>query len=105
MTRLSEDIKKPSLKATLKEINNLTYNQTFLVQDPEKGDYVTPCMDIYKGKFQSDGRLEQLNLIILVRGDLQNKLLVRDTWSPTASMITLNTYWHMQLITRQECIN
>ena len=48
---LSEDIKKPWLKATLKDINNLINNQTFSVQDPEKGEPVTPYMDVYKEKF------------------------------------------------------
>ena len=51
MTRLSEDIKKPRLKANLKEIKNLINNQTFLVQEPDSGKPVTPCMDVYKVKF------------------------------------------------------
>ena len=51
MTILSEDINKPWLKATLKEINNLIDNRNFLVQDPEKGEPVTPCMDVYKEEF------------------------------------------------------
>ena len=34
--KLSDDIKKPRIKANLKEINNLTKNQTFLVEDSEK---------------------------------------------------------------------
>ena len=48
MTRLSEDTNKPWLKETLKDIKNLINNQTYLVQDPEKGEPVTPCMDVYK---------------------------------------------------------
>ena len=50
MTKLSDDIKKPWLKATLKDIKNLINNQTFLVEDPEKDEPVTPCMDVYKAK-------------------------------------------------------
>ena len=50
MTRLSEDINKPWIKSTLKEINNLINNQTFLVQEPEESEPVTPCMDVYKAK-------------------------------------------------------
>ena len=46
-------------------------------------------MDVYKDKIQSDGSLDKLKLIVVVRGDLQNKELVEDTWSPTASMRTL----------------
>ena len=42
VTRLSEDINKPWLKETLKEIKNIINNQTFLVQEPEKNEPVTP---------------------------------------------------------------
>ena len=86
MTKLSNDIKKPWLKATLKEIKNLINNQTFLVEDSEKDYPVNPCMDVYKAKIQSDGSIYKIKLRIVVRGDLQNKELVGDTWSPTASM-------------------
>ena len=50
------------------------------------GEPVTPCMDIYKAKIQSDGILDELKLRIVIRGDLQNKEMVGKTWSPTASM-------------------
>ena len=33
VTKFSENIKKPWLKATLKEIKNLINNQTFLIED------------------------------------------------------------------------
>ena len=46
-------------------------------------------MDVYKAKIQSDVSLDKLKLRIVVRGDLQNKEMVGDTWSPTASMRTL----------------
>ena len=49
-TRLSDDINKPWLKATLKEIKNIINNKTLLVKEPEKGEPVTPCMDVYKAK-------------------------------------------------------
>ena len=89
MTRLSEDINKPWIKATLKEINNIIDNQTFLVQEPEKGETVTPCMDVYKDNIHSDVSIYKLKLRIVVRVYLQNKEFVGDTWSPTASMRTL----------------
>ena len=54
VTKLSYDIKKPWLKATLKDIKNLINNQYFLVEDPEKDDPVTPCMDVYKSKIKPD---------------------------------------------------
>ena len=53
---------------------------------------MTPCMDVYKAKIQSDGCVDKLNLIIVVLGDLQNKEMVGDTWSPTAFMRTLKYF-------------
>ena len=49
-------------------------------------------MDVYKVKIQSGGILDKLKLIIVGRGYLQNKELVGDTWSPTASMRTLKYF-------------
>ena len=45
-----------------------------------------------KGKIQSDGILDKLKLRILVRGDIQNKEIVGDTWSPIALMRTLKYF-------------
>ena len=92
VTKFSYGIKKPWLKATLKGIKNLIDNQSFLVEDPEKDDPVTPCMDVYKAKIQSYGSLDKLELRVMVRGDLQNKELVGDTWSPTAFMRTMKYF-------------
>ena len=47
---------------------------------------------MYNAKIQSDGSLDKLKLRIVVRGDLQNKELVGDTWSPTASMNNLEYF-------------
>ena len=77
---MSDDINKPWLKATKKEIKNIIKNQTFLFQEPDKGEPVTPCMDVYKAKIQSDGSLDKLKFRIMVRGYLQNKELVGDSW-------------------------
>ena len=60
VTKLSENIRKPWLKATLKEIKNLTNKQTLIIEDPKDGEPVTPCMDVYKEKIQSDGILDKL---------------------------------------------
>ena len=49
-------------------------------------------MDSYKAKIQSDGSLDKLKLRIVVRGDLQNKEMVEDTCSPTASMRNLKDF-------------
>ena len=92
MKIFSDNIKKPCLKATKKDIKNLINNQNVLVEDPEKVEPVTPCMDVCTAKNQSDGSLDKLKLRIVVRGDLQNKEMVGDTWSPTASMRTLKYF-------------
>ena len=47
--------KNPSLKENLKEINNLINNQNFLIEDTEKDEHLTPCMDVYKAKIQYYG--------------------------------------------------
>ena len=70
VTKLSENIRKPWLKATLKEIKNLINNKTFLIENQNEGEPVTPCMDVYKAKIQSDGSLDKLKLRNVVRGDL-----------------------------------
>ena len=63
-----------------------------MIEEPKDGEPVTPCMDVYKAKIQSDGNLDNLKLRIVVRGDLQNKEMVGDTWSPTTSMSTLKYF-------------
>ena len=72
-TILSYDINKTWLNTTRKEIKNLINNQTFLVEDQDKDEPVTPCMDVYKAQIQFDGSLDKLKLRIMVRIDLQNK--------------------------------
>ena len=92
MIKLSENISKPWLKATPKEIKNLIDNKTFLIGDQKEGEPVTPCMDVYKSKIQSDGSLDKLKLRNVVRGDFKNKEMIGDTCSPTASMRTLKYF-------------
>ena len=105
VTKLSYDIKKPWLKENMKEVNNLINNQNFIAEDPEKNELVTPCMDFYKDKIQSDGIIDKLKLIIVVIGDLHNKKLVKDTWSPTESMRALKYFLADTTKTRKELIN
>ena len=59
VTKLSENIRKPWLKETLKEINNLINNQPFMIEDPKDGEPVTLCIDVYKATIQSDGSLDK----------------------------------------------
>ena len=68
VTILPLDVKKDWLKATLKYIKKLMKNQNFLMDDPEKGDPVTPFMDVYKSNIQYGGSLDKLKLITVGRG-------------------------------------
>ena len=49
-------------------------------------------MDVYKAKIKSDGSLDKLKLIIVVRGYLQDMELVGYTCSSTASISTLEYF-------------
>ena len=49
-------------------------------------------MDVYKAKIQSDRSLDNLKLRVVVGVDLQDKEMVGNTWSPTASMRTLKYF-------------
>ena len=42
VTKPSENIRKPWLKATLKEIKNIIDNQIFLIEDQKESEPVTP---------------------------------------------------------------
>ena len=66
--RLPAEAKKAWLKSTLKGIKNIISNQNFLMGDPKKGDKVTPRMDVYEEKKQSNGGLDNLRFIFIVRG-------------------------------------
>ena len=50
---------------------------------------MTPCIDVYELKTQSDESLDNLKLRIVVIGDLQNKYLVWENLSQTSSIRTL----------------
>ena len=50
VTEQSENINKPWIKATLKEIKNIIKNQTFQIEDQNESEPVTSCMDEYKAK-------------------------------------------------------
>ena len=65
--KLSNDTKKPWLKETKMYIKNLIINQTFLVEDSNKCEPVTTCMDVYKAKIQFDGSIDKFKSRIEVR--------------------------------------
>ena len=49
------------------------------MDEPEKGEPKNPCIDVCKTKIQSYEILEKPKKIIVVRGDLHKKDLIRDT--------------------------
>ena len=53
VTILQADVKKVWLKATLKDIKHLIKNHTFLMHEPDQGETMTPCMDVYKANIKS----------------------------------------------------
>ena len=57
VTRLSDDINKPWIKTTLKEIKNIINNRNFLVQETDKGEPVIPSMVFKNIKFSLMGVL------------------------------------------------
>ena len=59
---------------------------------PENGEPVTTCIDVYKENIKYYGSLEKPKLRTVVRGHLQRKYLIGDTWSSTASMRTLKYF-------------
>ena len=46
------------------------------MDDPEKGDPVTPCIDVYIENIQSNGSLDKLKLRIVIIKDLHNKEII-----------------------------
>ena len=60
VTKLSYDINKPWIKETQKDIKNLINNHNSPVEYPNKSEPVTPCIDVYKARIQSDGSLDNL---------------------------------------------
>ena len=44
------------------QIKNLINNQNTLIEYQNEGEPVTPCMDVYNAKIQSDGIIEKLKL-------------------------------------------
>ena len=61
--------------------------------NPEKGYTVTQCVYVYKVKIQSNEILDKLKLIIVVRGKLNNKIIIWDTWSPKVSMRNMKYFF------------
>ena len=86
-------LRKHWMKAHYKEVKVLIDSQTFILGDtPGPNEPVTPTMETNRVKLGSDGRLDKLKVRIVVRGDLQNKTLTEDKWSPTASFRAMKMF-------------
>ena len=79
VTRLPANVKKPWLKATLKEIKYFINYNTFKIEELEKKYALTTCMDVYKSRIQSYVSLDKLKLRSVFREDLKNKEIIVDT--------------------------
>ena len=86
-------IKKAWIASCGKEITTLIENDTFGFEDPPSGTKVIPVMEDLRVKILEDGMLDKLKVRIVVRGDLQKKLLEDiNNWSPTASHRSLKLF-------------
>jgi hypothetical protein len=72
------------LKSVNKELKTLTDSNTFSVKDKEKNKVSMPVMETFKVKIKSDGSLDKLKTRLVVRGNLQDKNITEDKWSPSA---------------------
>jgi hypothetical protein len=85
-------IKEEWLKSVRKELKTLVESGTFQEDIPYEGETSTPVMETFKVKVKSDGSLDKLKTRLVVRGDLQNKNISEDKWSPTASFRSLKMF-------------
>jgi len=80
------------LKAIKKGIKTLVDSGTFARDTMHEGETSTPVMETFKVKVKSDGSMDKLKMRLVVRGDLQDKNITEDKWSPTASFRSLKMF-------------
>jgi hypothetical protein len=85
-------VKQEWLKSVKKELKTLVNANTFQEDTLHEGETSTPVMEIFKVKIKSDGSLDKLKTRLVVRGDLQDKNITEDKWSPTASFQSLKMF-------------
>jgi hypothetical protein len=85
-------VREEWLKSVRKELKTLVDSGTFQEDTMHAGETSTPVMEIFKVKVKSDGSLDKLKTRMVVRGDLQNKNITEDKWSPTASFRSLKMF-------------
>jgi hypothetical protein len=85
-------VKQEWLKSVKKELKTLVDSNTFQEDTLHEGEVSTSVMEIFKVKIKSDGSLDKLKTRLVVRGDLQDKNITEDKWSPTASFRSLKMF-------------
>lgn len=85
-------VKEAWLKSVKAEMKTLIDAKTFIHDEMQEGETSTPVMEIFKVKIKSDGSLDKLKTRLVVRRDLQSKIISEDTWSPTASFRSLKMF-------------
>jgi len=87
-----------AIKATLTApdqkdaLKMLVDSETFVKDTMMPGEISTPVMEIFKVQAKSDGSLNKLKTHFVVRGDLQDKNIIEDKWSLTASFRLLKMF-------------
>jgi hypothetical protein len=85
-------VREEWLKSIQKELKTLVDSGTFQEDTMHAEETSTPVMEIFKVKVKSDGSLDKLKTRLVVRGDLQDKHITEDKWSPTASFQSLKMF-------------
>jgi len=85
-------VKQEWLKSVKKELKTLVDSNTFQEDTMHSGETSMPVMETFKVKVKSNGSLDKLKTRLVVRGDLQDKNITEDKWSPTASFQSLKMF-------------
>jgi hypothetical protein len=85
-------VRQEWLKAIKTELKTLIDSGTFAHNTLKNGEISTPVMEIFKVKVRKDGSLDKLKCRLVVRGDLHDKNITEDKWSPTASFRSLKMF-------------
>ena len=79
------NVRKAWLRAYKKELDVLVKHNTFTVTTVKEDERIIPVMEDNRVKILQDGTLDKLKTRIVVTGDIQQKFMNEDSWSPTAT--------------------